>query len=141
MGVLVLLALAPRRLSVVATLAVCVVPLMAAIARVGSEDALTDEFVRRADQIDAGHAAAPVVLALAVAAALVQAVLSGKWLPSDVRRSLARAARPIGVGLAILTVLAAGAFYILHLDDVEGGSGAATPRQRRPGSTASGTSS
>lgn len=124
-GVIVLLALAPRRLSLLATLGICCGGLSLSIARVASEPALLDEFAPLADRVSAGRACGLATAGLAIGVALAQAVLSGRWMPADAREALARYARPIWIGISVLAVLAAGLVYVLHFAAVEGRTAAA----------------
>lgn len=122
-GVAVLLVLGAHRWSLLITLGICGLALVAAIGRLAEFDVITDG--PAGEQLaEEGRAYAPFLLGLAALAAVGQTLASGWWLPAPTREMLARARRPLTIVVIGAGVLFACAAYLLRPGDVEGATAA-----------------
>ena len=130
-GIAVLLLMSAHRPSLLASLAICGVGLLVAVARLGALPALTESPDVGEGQLVTGQGYFVFLLGLMAAAAATQAVISGRWLPEEVRDAGRMLARPVGIGVMTLLLLAGGAVYALRSGDVEGGTAERLERAER----------
>ena len=130
-GLAVLLLMSRHRASLLASLAICGVGLVVSIGRLSVYPGLFDEPGAGAGQIAEGRAFSGFLLFLMVVAAGAQAVVSGRWLPEDVRDAAMKLSRPVGLAATAVVLLGALTVYGLRAGDVEGGTAERIERAER----------
>lgn len=130
-GLVVLALMSAHRASLLASLAICGTALFAAVARLGAYPALIEDPGAGAGQLAEGKAFAGFLLFVMVAAAAAQAVVSGRWLPEDVRGAALKLSRPLGLVALAVVLLAGVTLYGLRAGDVEGGTAERIERAER----------
>ncbi len=119
-GGLVLIAVAPRRIALLVSLAVCGSALALVLARLGHLDALTGDPSLGDGRMAQGRSFGPLLALAALGAGVVQGAIA--WVrphPEAVER-LSFLGRRLAAAAAVLAVMTAGVLYLQHAGRAEG---------------------
>lgn len=130
-GLVVLLIMSRHRASLLASLSICGIALAVAIGRLGVYPGLFDAPRAGAGQVAEGRTFFGFLLFVMVMAAGAQAVVSGRWLPQDVREAALKLSRPLRLIATAVLLLLALTVYALRAGEVEGGTAERIERAER----------
>jgi O-antigen ligase len=119
-GLAVLLLVAPRRLVLLVTLAICGAAVAVALLRLRGYDALTGDPTLGDGRAAEGRAFAPLVLGMAGAAGAVQCALAWFRPHPEAAARLSFLGRRAAAVIGALVVIAGGVVYLTHTDRAEG---------------------